>query len=98
MVRAAVSEGGRYGTGALAGVLGVVVALHAAVVPWWRRVAARRGQAVGRAWYLWRRSWYCRRCGVVSLFWAGDCRLMAAHDLASELMVLAGQLVWKERA
>jgi hypothetical protein len=98
VVASAVSEGGRYGTGALAGVLGVVVALLAALVPWWRREAARRGQATDRAWYLWRRSWYCRRCGVVSVIWDGGFRVVAARNLAADLVVLAGQLPWRKRA
>jgi hypothetical protein len=98
VVESAVSEGGRYGTGALAVVLGVVVGLLAALVPWWRREAARRGQTVERAWYLWRRSWYCRRCGVVSVIWDGGFRVLAARNLAADLVVLAGQLLWKKRA
>ena len=98
VVESAVSEGGRYGTGALAVVLGVVVGLLAALVPWWRREAARRGQRVERAWYLWRRSWYCRRCGVVSVIWDGGFRVLAARNLAADLVVLAGQLPWKKRA
>lgn len=98
VIQSAVSEGGRYGTGALAGVLGVGVAVFAVVAWWWRREVVRRGLEVERARYLWRRSWYCSRCGVVSVFWAGACRVLGARRLAADLVVLAGELHWERRA
>lgn len=98
VIQSAVSEGGRYGTGALAGVLGVGVAVFAVFAWWWRREAARRGLEVERARYLWRRSWYCSRCGVVSVFWAGACRVVSARHFSADLVVLAGELRWQRRA
>lgn len=98
VVQAAVAEHGRYGTGALAGCLAVVVGVCAVLAWWWRCEAARRGQLVDRAQYLWRRCWYCRRCGVVSVFTAAGPRVLAAGNLAAGLMDLAGQLTWQKRA
>lgn len=40
---------------------------------------------------LWRRSWYCRRCGVVSLYGPGAPRAVAASGLASALLLAAQQ-------
>lgn len=98
VIQSAVAEGGRFGTGALAAVLGVGVAVFAVVAWWWRREALRRGLEVERARYLWRRSWYCSRCGVVSVFWAGACRVLGARRLAADLLMLAGELQWERRA
>jgi hypothetical protein len=93
----AVVEHGRFGTGALAGCLAVVFGVCAVLALWWRREAARRAQLVDRARYLWRRCWYCRRCGVVSVFTAVGSRVLAAGSLAAGLMDLAGQLNWRKR-
>jgi hypothetical protein len=96
-VQTAMSEDGRYGTGELAGVGGIAVTLLAVFVSWWRREAARRGQMVERARYLWRRSWYCHRCGAISVFWTGGARVLGARSFAADLMALARQIKWERR-
>jgi hypothetical protein len=96
-VQVAVSEHGQFGTAVAAGLLTLVVAAYAALLGWWRRRSSRRAEVVDRALYLLRRSWFCRRCGVVSVLAAGGSHVLAARGLAAELVVLAGQLRWRKR-
>ena len=49
------------------------------------------GPLVDEAVRLWRRSWYCRRCGVVSVYGPGAPTTVAASGLASALISVAQQ-------
>ncbi|WP_203843742.1 hypothetical protein [Winogradskya humida] len=97
-VQVTISEHGQFGTSVATGFLTLMLTAYAALLVWWRRRSSRRAEVVDRAMYLWRRAWYCRRCGVVSVLAGGDSHVFAARNLAFELMVLAGQLHWRKRA
>ena len=60
---------------------------------WVLRTRQRRLQVMGplvdEAVGLWRRSWYCRRCGVVSVYGPGAPTTVAAGGLASALISVA---------
>ena len=62
---------------------------------WVLRARQRRLQVMGplvdEAIGLWRRSWYCRRCGVVSVYGAGVPVTVPAGGLASALISVAHQ-------
>ncbi|GAA0546349.1 hypothetical protein GCM10010172_30020 [Paractinoplanes ferrugineus] len=62
---------------------------------WVLRARQRRLQVMGpladEAVGLWRRSWYCRRCGVVSVYGAGMPVTVPAGSLASALISVAQQ-------
>ncbi|GIF26834.1 hypothetical protein BJ973_000074 [Actinoplanes tereljensis] len=88
-----VASAGAHGkTGAM-----VMVALAAAG---WLLVRARsadlsRSRTVAdRALWLWKRCWYCHRCGGVSLFTPNGSATLAADALALTLLDLASHLVW----
>lgn len=49
------------------------------------------GPVVNDAWTLWRRSWYCRRCGVVSVYTPGGATVVNVQGFTSALMDLARQ-------
>ncbi|WP_285689003.1 hypothetical protein [Actinoplanes sp. NBRC 103695] len=60
---------------------------------WLLRVRQRRlrvlGPLVDNAMMLWRVSWYCRRCGVVSVYGPGEPVAVAASGLAGVLVSMA---------
>jgi hypothetical protein len=60
---------------------------------WVLRTRQRRLQVMGplvdEAVGLWRRSWYCRRCGVVSVYGPGAPTTVAASGIASALISVA---------
>jgi hypothetical protein len=62
---------------------------------WVLRARHRRLRVMGRllddAIGLWRRSWYCRRCGVVSVYGPGTPTIVATSGFASALISLAQQ-------
>ena len=62
---------------------------------WVMRARQRRLQVMGplvdEAVGLWRWSWYCRRCGVVSIYGPGAPTTVAATGLASALIAVAQQ-------
>ncbi|MEV4708664.1 hypothetical protein [Actinoplanes sp. NPDC049316] len=62
---------------------------------WVLRARQRRlqwmGPLVDEAVGLWRRSWYCRRCGVVSVYGSGVPVTVAASGLGSALISVAQQ-------
>jgi hypothetical protein len=73
---------------------GLVFFLAVAVGSGWvLRARQRRAQVMGplvdEAVELWRRSWYCRRCGVVSVYGPGAPTTVAASGLASALISVA---------
>ena len=75
---------------------GLVFFLAAAVGSGWvLRSRQRRLQVMGPlvndAVSLWRRSWYCRRCGMVSVYGPGAPTTVAASGLASALVSVAQQ-------
>jgi hypothetical protein len=84
---------------------GLVFFAVVAVVNGWALRARQRhlqvtGSVVDDAIGLWRRSWYCHRCGVVSVYGPGAPTVVAAGGLASALIRLvqerrqqAGQVV-----
>ncbi|MEV8509727.1 hypothetical protein AB0368_33555 [Actinoplanes sp. NPDC051475] len=57
----------------------------------WQRRLRVMGPLVDEAVGLWRRSWYCRRCGVVSIYGPGAPTTVAASGLASALISVAQQ-------
>lgn len=65
---------------------------------------ARRGELdtgrslIARARSLWRLSWYCRRCGVVSVLTPNGSAIVEAECLAESLIALARRTVWTPRA
>jgi hypothetical protein len=61
------------------------------------RAAPSSGVVVGRALWLWRRCWYCGRCGVVSLHTPNVSTMLPAATLATALVGLASRLVWRAR-
>jgi hypothetical protein len=73
----------------------VFFAAVAAGSGWVLRARQRRLQMMGPlvddAIGLWRRSWYCRRCGVVSVYGPGAPTTVAASGLASALISVAQQ-------
>ena len=48
------------------------------------------GPLVDDAIGLWRRSWYCRRCGVVSVYGPGRPVIVGVRGFASTLLAMAG--------
>ena len=73
----------------------VFFALVALASGWVLRVRLRQAQSMGplvdEAIGLWRRSWYCRRCGVVSVYGSGRPAVVQASGLAAALVAMAGQ-------
>lgn len=65
---------------------------------------ARRGELdagrslIARARSLWRLSWYCHRCGVVSVLTPNGSAIVEANCLAESLIALARRTVWTSRA
>jgi hypothetical protein len=87
-------------SGSLGGLVGAALMCALAVGVTLRVVPRRRaapGLSVDRARWLWRRCWYCGRCGVVSLHTPGVSMLLPAADLATALLDLASRLVWRAR-
>jgi hypothetical protein len=73
---------------------GLVFFLAVAVGSGWVLLARQRrlqvmGPLVDEAVGLWRRSWYCHRCGVVSVFGPGAPTTVAASGLAAALISVA---------
>lgn len=56
------------------------------------------GADVRRALWLWRRCWYCRRCGVVSHISPALSTVLPVEGLAISLVELAGRLDWRTKA
>lgn len=56
------------------------------------------GPLVEGALWLWRRSWYCHRCGVVSVLTPNGSTLIGAHNLASSLIELSRRTRWQHQA
>lgn len=73
----------------------VFFAVVAAGSGWVLRARQRRIQVMGPlvddAIGLWRRSWYCRRCGVVSVYGPGAPTTVGTSGLASALIAVAEQ-------
>lgn len=82
------------------GFLGAVVGVSlAACGAWWvirrRKDASASATLIDRARWLWRRCWYCRRCGVVSLLMPSGSTTLPAADLGPALVALASRLKWR---
>jgi hypothetical protein len=88
-----VASGGTRGiTGAA--VMGLLAAVGWLLVRARSADLSRSRSVAGRALWLWRRCWYCHRCGVVSLFTPNGSATLAADALAPALLDLASRLVW----
>ncbi|GII22553.1 hypothetical protein Pme01_21500 [Planosporangium mesophilum] len=79
--------------GAVAGfasLLGLVIAALTCVILVRKRKLSASGPIAERARALWRRCWYCRRCGVVTLAMTGGSnQTLPAHGLARTLVAIA---------
>lgn len=60
-----------------------------------RRKAGAGGRRTQRALWLWRRCWYCRRCGHVSLMSPATSTALPPTRLADSLRELADGLQWR---
>lgn len=89
--------------GGARGATGAVVTGLLAVAGWLlvrarSRDVSRSRILTGRALWLWKRCWYCHRCGVVSLFTPNGSTTLPADALAPALLDLASDLVWRPRS
>jgi crotonobetainyl-CoA:carnitine CoA-transferase CaiB-like acyl-CoA transferase len=77
----------------------IAVVSVASVVVWFARLRAgqRMGSLVEGARWLWRRSWYCHRCGLVSVLTPNGSTVVDSRDLASSLIELSGRTQWRVR-
>lgn len=82
--------------GALAAAVGGCLAACGA---WWiiqrRKDFAASVTLINRARWLWRRCWYCRRCGVVSLLMPSGSTILPVTGLGPALVALAARLTWR---
>jgi hypothetical protein len=90
------SGGARGTTGAV--VTGLLAVAGSLLVRARSRDVSRSRILAGRAIWLWKRCWYCHRCGVVSLFTPNGSTPLAADALAPALLDLASDLVWRPRS
>lgn len=82
--------------GLLAAVVGICLAACGA---WWvirrRKDVVASATLINRARWLWRRCWYCRRCGVVSLLMPNGSTTLPVTGLGPALVALASRLKWR---
>jgi len=89
-----IASGGAHGkTGAM--VTGLLAAAGWLLVRARSANLSRSRTVAGRALWLWRRCWYCHRCGVVSLLTPQGSTTLAADGLAPVLLDRASRLMWR---
>jgi hypothetical protein len=84
------------GSGIGVAVFMLVFASSAAVSVARLRRAQVTGSLVEGAVWLWRRSWYCRRCDIVSVLTPNGSTVVATRGLGASLIELSGRTRWQE--